>query len=116
MSELLIKPLMVTSVRKLLELVTVPLCALVWLMSDELTEPLPVVSPRRTPIVPETSPTKGEHPVGTFTPVKVTVRYWALGTPVRLTVHEFGPGPLLTEPVLAVPQLATGPEKLKIIV
>src|SRR5438552_3168792 len=116
MSELLIKPFTVTSVRKVEAVGIVPLCALVWLMSDELTEPLAVVSPRSTPIVPETLPTKGEHPVGTFTPVKVTVRYWALGTPVRFTVHWFGPGPLLTEPVLAVPQLATGPEKLKIMV
>src|SRR5437870_12494571 len=47
-SELLIKPLTVTSVRKLLELATVPLCALVWLMSELLTDLLAVVSPKST--------------------------------------------------------------------
>ncbi len=116
MSELLIKPLIVTSVRKLLEFATVPLWALVWLMSELLTEPLAVVSPSNTPIVPETLPTKEGHAVGAVTPVKVTVRYWALGTPVRFTVHWFGFGPLLTDPVLAVPQLVTRPEKVKIMV
>src|SRR2546422_10304787 len=49
-SELLIKPLTVTSVRKVEAVGIVPLCALVSLMSDELTEPLAVVSPRSTPI------------------------------------------------------------------
>ena len=53
------------------------------------------------------------HAVGTLTPVKVTVVYWALGTPVRFTVHWFGFGPLLTVPELAVPQLVTAPEKVK---
>src|SRR2546422_4192256 len=55
-SELLIRPLTVTSVRKVEAVGIVPLCALVWLMSDELTEPLAVVSPRRTAIGTLTSP------------------------------------------------------------
>src|SRR5438132_892443 len=55
-SELLIKPLTVTSVRKVEPFGTVPLCALVWLMSELLTEPLAVVSPRRTAIGTLTSP------------------------------------------------------------
>src|SRR2546425_356394 len=50
MSELLIKPLTVTSVRKLPEFATVPLCALVWLMSELLTARLALVSPSNTPI------------------------------------------------------------------
>ena len=53
MSELLIRPFTVTSVRKLLELATVPLCALVWLMSELLTDPLAVVSPSSTLMDPE---------------------------------------------------------------
>src|SRR5207247_11479056 len=55
-SELLIKPLTVTSVRKLLELATVPLCAFVWLISELLTALLEVVSPRSTLIGTATLP------------------------------------------------------------
>ena len=114
-SELLITPLFVTSVRKLPRLVAVPLCALVWLTSEALAEPLAVVSPMSKPIVPETLPTNAAgHAVGTVTPVNVTAVYWALGTPVRFTVHWFEFGPLLTVPVLAVPQLVTGAVKVKI--
>jgi hypothetical protein len=47
MSEPLIRPLTVTSVRKLPEVAAVPLCAFVWLMSDELIKPLAVVSSTR---------------------------------------------------------------------
>src|SRR5438128_7820516 len=44
MSVLLIKPLTVSSVRILLEPANVPLCALVWLMSEEFTDSLTVVA------------------------------------------------------------------------
>src|SRR2546428_8838555 len=71
MSELLIRPLTVTSVRKLLDVATVPLWALVWLMSDELTDPLPVVSPRSTPIDVETALLKS--PAESLTFVRLTV-------------------------------------------
>jgi hypothetical protein len=63
------------------------------------------------PIVPETLVLL-KH--GTVTPVKVTVVYWALGKPVRFTVHVFPLG-AVTVPVLAVPQLVTGPVKVKTI-
>src|SRR5260370_28688879 len=82
-------------------------------MSAEFTKPSPLVSPTSTPIVPETLPVA---PVESTAPVRVTVRYWALGTPVRFTVHWFGFGPLLSDPVLAVPQLVTGFKKVKTIV
>src|SRR2546428_4746568 len=66
MSELLIRPLTVTSVRKLLDVATVPLCAFVWLMSDELTEPLAVVSPRGKPICAEKMVLKFPTETGTL--------------------------------------------------
>ena len=109
------RPLFVQSVRKFAADAVVPLCALVWLTSEALVEPLAVVSPISKPIVAETLPMNATgHAVGTFTPVKVTVRYCALGTPVRFTVHWFGFGPGVAVPVLAVPQLVTGPVKVKI--
>src|SRR5438105_4948591 len=114
MSELLIKPFTVTSVRKLLKLATVPLCALVWLISELLTEPLAVVSPRSTPIV------AGSGSGKPFTPDKPTVTYWPLVTPVRFTVHWFELGPLVTVPApletLALPQLVTGSANVNTIV
>src|SRR5436309_12656199 len=79
-SELLIKPLTVTSVRKLLGLATVPLCAFVWLMSDELTEPLPVVSPINKPIVAVAEARM--FPWLSSTPVRVRVIYCALHAPL----------------------------------
>src|SRR2546428_9602239 len=85
MSELLIRRLTVTSVRKLLEFATVPLCAFVWLMSDELTEPLAVVSPRSTPIDAERRLLL--FPAESVTLLKLTVITWALITPVRLTMY-----------------------------
>src|SRR3989442_13939439 len=48
-SELLIKPFTVTSVRKVEAVGTVPLWALVWLITEMLTKPMAVVSPRSTP-------------------------------------------------------------------
>ena len=85
MSELLIKPLTVTSVRKLPMLATVPLCALVWLMSELLTEPFAVVSPRSTAMGAVRMlllfPTESD----TF--VKLTVITWAFVTPVRFTMY-----------------------------
>ena len=51
------------------------------------------------PIVAETLPTNAAgHAIGTFTPLKVTVVDWALGTPVRFTAHWFEFGPLLSVP------------------
>lgn len=97
-SELLIKPLTVTSVRKFVAFVAVPLRALVWLTSEALTEPLLFVSPSSTPIIAGTLP---EAPVESCTLAKVTVVDWALVTPVRLTVYWFAFGPsalLLTDP------------------
>ncbi len=85
MSELLIKPLTVTSVRKLLEFATVPLCALVWLMSDELTDRLAVVSPRSTAMGAVT--TLLLFPTESDTFVKLTVITWELVTPVRFTMY-----------------------------
>ena len=55
-SELLISPLIVTSVRKVEAVGTVPLCALVWLTSELLTDLFAVVSPSRTPIGTDTVP------------------------------------------------------------
>src|SRR3989442_13357049 len=102
MFELLMEPLAVTSWRKLVAVAAVPLCALVWLMSEELTEPFALVSPMSTPIVAETLPVLVWESSTVF---KVTVTYWALDTPVRFTVYLFGFGPielLLTLPALVL--------------
>ena len=89
-SELLIKPLTVTSVLKLLELVVVPLCAFVWLMSELLTEPLAVVSPINKPIVAVAE--ARVFPWLSSTPVRVIVIYCALHapvTPVMFTIYRW---------------------------
>ena len=83
-SALLRVPSTVTSSRKLEPVTGLPDCDLVWPVSAELTEALAVVSATRTPIVAEAVPMA---PVTSIAPDRVTVRYWAFGTPVRATVH-----------------------------
>jgi hypothetical protein len=63
-------------------------------------------------MVADTFPEK-EAGHGSVTPFNVTVVYCAFGTPVRFTVHWFGFGPAVIEPVLALPQLPTALEKVK---
>ena len=104
-------PLALTSLRKLVLVTVWRACALQRLVSPLVTTPLALTSPTSTPIVPETLPVA---PVESTVPVRVTVRYCVLGTPVRLTVHWFGFGPALTDPVLAVPH-STGFKKVKTI-
>src|SRR5437773_10419568 len=77
MSELLIKPLTVTSVRKVEAVGIVPLWALVWLMSELLTARLAVVSPSNTPICTKKLPAFVLSAIGIVC---------ALGTPVQWTV------------------------------
>src|SRR5438132_13607072 len=79
-SELLIKPLTVTSVRKVEAVGTVPLWALVWLMSELLTEPLAVVSPRRKLALTVVLARTCEFVSVTL--LKLTVTVCALVTPV----------------------------------
>ena len=90
-------PLAFTSSRKFALVTVCPDCNLVWLTSDELTEPLPLVSPTRTAIGMATSPIF----VPVFTLDKVTDILCALVTPVKLTVTAVVPLPvtLLTIPM-----------------
>src|ERR1700704_6253034 len=73
------KPLAVTSSRKLDPVTGWPDCVWVWLTSAELTNLFAVVSPRSTPIGTETFPTP-------FTLTRVIVKVCALSIPLRLTV------------------------------
>ena len=66
MSEMLMTPLTVTSVRKVVALGTVPLWAFVWLISEMLTTAFSVVSPSSTPIGMETVPGPLPKPSLTF--------------------------------------------------
>ena len=99
-SVLLIELDTITSLRKLVASTACPDRNFVWLTSDELTEPLAVVSPRSTPIGTLISPML----VPSLTPLSVTVMRCALVTPVRSTVIVVVPLPVLplTDPAPTV--------------
>src|SRR5438874_1428083 len=80
--------------------------------SPESVRPVKFTSPSRTPIVLETAPVLFWE---SSTLLNVTVRYCWLATPTRFTVHWFAAGPLLRNPVLALPQLVTLLTKLNTI-
>src|ERR1700732_1022280 len=95
MSELFIKPLAVTSSRKLLSVTLWPDCDWVCEISLELTAPFPVVSPSSTLIGTLTFPLFPPP----LTPTRLTLSVCALLTFVRFTVTSV----LLTENPLAEP-------------
>ena len=106
-SALSIAPSTLRSSRKLDGPTALPDCDLVWLISAESTAGSALVSPTSRPMVTEAL-------LPPFTPVRLMVVYWALGTPVKFTVHWFWFGPPTNVPVLATPHVVTGLAKVKI--
>src|SRR5204863_8269424 len=86
-SPLVTVPLALMSLRKLLFVTGCSACALLRFTSPVVTTPLALTSPINSPMTAETLPENEGHAVGTLTPLNVTVVYWALGRPVRFTVH-----------------------------
>ena len=87
----LIAPLAVTSDRKLDVLTGMPDSPFTTLMSPAFTAPLPLISPTRTSIGTEKFKAFGPSVI----PSKVSKRCWALVTPVRFTITDAVPLPLM---------------------
>src|SRR3954464_8570409 len=84
MSDAVMVPLALTSVRKLAAVTGTPDWLLVWPMSVAVTLRLPLVSPRRKPTTIGVSARTWLALLVTL--LSVTVTFWASVTPVRFTV------------------------------